>query len=167
MKSSYRNIKWFTTLAALLISSSLVFASTPRKGDKFPDLSAFGLEGSLPKLEGKVVLVDFFASWCGPCQESFPAMEKLYKTYGEKGLVVIAINLDKKKADMEEFLKAHPTSFVILRDATYKLANEINVPTMPSSFLLDRSGKVYSVHRGFEGGKTVKQYTEEIESLLK
>ena len=167
MKRSSRNIRSFSALAALLITSSLVLAATPKKGEKFPDLAGFGLEGSVPKLEGKVVLVDFFASWCGPCQESFPAMEKLQKTYAGKSVVIIAINLDKKKADMEEFLKAHPVSFTILRDATYKLVNQVQVPTMPSSFLLDQSGKVYSVHRGFEGAKTVKQYTDEIEALLK
>lgn len=167
MKRSSRNIKWFSALAALLLSANLVLAATPKKGEKFPDLSVFGLEGNLPKLDGKVVLVDFFASWCGPCQESFPAMEKLQKDYAAKGVVIIAVNLDKKKADMEAFLKAHPVSFTILRDGSYKLVNQVQVPTMPSSFLLDQSGKVYSVHRGFEGGKTVKQYTDEIEALLK
>ena len=158
---------WFCAFAALLIGTNLVSAGLPKKGDKFPDLTAYNLEGNVPKLDGKVVLVDFFASWCGPCQESFPAMEKLHKKYADKGLVVVAVNLDKKKQDMTEFLKQHPVSFTILRDAAYKLVKEVNVPTMPTSFLLDREGKVVAVHRGFKGSTTEKEYDEEIESLLK
>lgn len=167
MKTSNNKAKWFGVMAAVLVGANCVFAGTPGKGDAFPDLSSFDLAGQLPDLKGKVVLVDFFASWCGPCQESFPAMEKLNKTYGQEGLVIVAINLDKKADDMNAFLKDHPVSFAVVRDASYKLVNQIKIPTMPSSFLLDRSGKVYAVHRGFESGKTDKEYAKEIESLLK
>ena len=159
--------RWITSIMAFAFWAGAVQAGTPAKGEKFPDLSTFGLQGTLPSFSGKVVLVDFFASWCGPCKESFPAMEKLRQKYGERGLVIVAINLDKKPEDMNSFLKEHPAGFTIVRDASYKLVNEVKIPTMPSSFLLDRSGKVVAVHRGFEGGKTEKQYAEEIESLLK
>jgi thiol-disulfide isomerase/thioredoxin len=159
--------KWVAALTAFAIYTSTALAGTPAKGEKFPDLSTYGLEGNLPSLKGKVVLVDFFASWCGPCQESFPAMEKLHQKYGSLGLVIVAINLDKKPEDMQRFLKEHPVTFATVRDGSYKLVNEIKIPTMPSSFLLDRSGKVFAVHRGFDGSKTEKQYAEEIESLLK
>jgi cytochrome c biogenesis protein CcmG, thiol:disulfide interchange protein DsbE len=167
MKILLTKTKWVSALAALTLTVNPASAGTPAKGETFPDLSTYKLEGNLPALSGKVVLVDFFASWCGPCQESFPVMEKLHQKYGQQGLVIVAVNLDKKTEDMSRFLKEHPASFTIVRDASFKLVNEVKVPTMPSSFLLDRSGKVYAVHRGFEGGKTEKQYTEEIESLLK
>jgi len=167
MKISLTQTKWVIALAALTLTANLALAGTPAKGETFPDLSTYKLEGNLPALSGKVVLVDFFASWCGPCKESFPAMEKLHQKYAQQGLVIVAINLDKKAEDMNGFLKDHPTTFAIVRDGSYKLVNEIKIPTMPSSFLLDRSGKVVAVHRGFEGGKTEKQYVEEIESLLK
>lgn len=149
---------------ALLITAG--FAAPPKVGDTFPDLSKFGLEGALPDLKGKVVIVDFFASWCEPCKESFPAMEELKQKYGDK-LVIIAVNVDKKKSDMEEFLKKHPATFTIVRDASNKLVNEVKIPTMPSSFVLDRSGKVHSFHRGFKGAETKKQYVDEIDALLK
>ena len=68
---------------------------------------------------------------------------------------------------MQRFLKEHPVTFATARDASYKLVNEIKIPTMPSSFLLDKSGKVFAVHRGFEVGKTEKEYATEIETLLK
>lgn len=166
MKTSNNKAKWFAVLAAAFVSASSVFAGTPQKGEAFPDLSSFGLAGKLPDMKGKIVLVDFFASWCGPCQESFPAMEKLHEKYGSQGLVIVAINLDKNEDDMKAFLKDHPATFAVVRDASYKLVNQVKIPTMPSSFLLDRSGKVYAVHRGFEGAKTEKEYTTEIDSLL-
>lgn len=167
MNISYHKTKIVSTLVTLLIGLSLAAAGPLKEGDKFPDLAAYGLEGNLPDLKDKVVLVDFFASWCGPCKDSFPAMEELHKKYATKGLVVVAINLDKKKSDMDEFLKKYPASFVILRDAANKLVGEVKIPTMPSSFLLDKSGKVHAAHRGFKGEETKKKYAEEIEALLK
>jgi thiol-disulfide isomerase/thioredoxin len=160
-------LKWMMAVVAFAAGVNAAVAGTPAKGEKFPDLSTYGLEGTLPPLAGKVVLVDFFASWCGPCKDSFPAMEKLHQKYSSQGLVIVAINLDKKAEDMQSFLKEHPVTFATVRDGSYKLVNEVKIPTMPSSFLLDRSGKVVALHRGFEGGKTEKQYMEEIETLLK
>ena len=151
----------------LLVGGWLNLAAPLKEGDAFPDLTRCGLEGALPELHGKIVLVDFFASWCDPCKESFPAMEELYQKYRERGLVIVAVNLDNKKADMEDFLKQHRASFTIVRDAEHTLVSQIKIPTMPSSFLLDREGKVRAFHRGFKGAETRKQYVEEVESLLK
>lgn len=166
MNTWYNKIKLVGAFAALSFTIHLANAGPLKEGDAFPDLSAYGLEGTLPKLQGKVVLIDFFASWCGPCKDSFPAMEQLHQKYAAKGLVIVAINLDKKPADMEKFLKAHPASFVILRDPSNRLVSEVKIPTMPSSFLLNSSGKVVAAHRGFKGAETVAQYEKEIEALL-
>jgi thiol-disulfide isomerase/thioredoxin len=166
-KNHNAKTKLIAAVAVQLLGAFLALAAPLKEGDAFPDLTQFGLEGTVPDLHGKVVLVDFFASWCHPCQESFPAMEELYKQYSSKGLVIIAINVDKKKADMDDFLKTHPASFVILRDASNKLVSQVKIPTMPSSFLLDRDGKIHAFHRGFKGDETRKQYAEEIEALLK
>jgi thiol-disulfide isomerase/thioredoxin len=166
-KNNKVKTKLITTVAVQLLGAFLAVAAPLKEGDTFPDLNQFGLEGAVPDTHGKVVIVDFFASWCHPCQESFPVMEALYKQYAGKGLVIIAINLDKNKADMDDFLKTHPASFVILRDAGNKLVSQVKIPTMPSSFLLDRDGKIHAFHRGFKGGETRKKYLEEIEALLK
>ena len=166
-KNNQAKIKLIATMAVQLLGAFLAVAAPLKEGDAFPDLAQFNLEGTVPDTHGKVVLVDFFASWCHPCQESFPVMEELYKQYAGKGLVIIAINLDKNKADMDDFLKSHPASFVVLRDANNKLVSQIKIPTMPSSFLLDRDGKIHAFHRGFKGEETRKKYVEEIEALLK
>jgi thiol-disulfide isomerase/thioredoxin len=154
---------------ALAITTSLASAraATPKVGEPFPELAKAGLEGALPDLSGKIVLVDFFASWCGPCQESFPAMEELFQKYGSKGLVVIAINEDQKREDMETFLKQHKVTFTIVRDPSSALVSKVRIPTMPTSFLLDKDGKVRVVHRGFKGKETLKKYEQDIETLLK
>ncbi len=165
--SSTKVKRSFAALALSLCLAGVALAGLPKEGEAFPDLTKFGLEGTLPDLQGKIVLVDFFASWCEPCKESFPAMEELKQKYGDKGLVIIAINVDKKKEDMEGFLKKYPVTFTIVRDASSKLVNEVKIPTMPSSFLLDKSGKVHAFHRGFKGAETKKKYVEQIESLLK
>lgn len=166
MNTSFHTRKRAGALAALFLGTSLALTAPLKVGDAFPDLTQFGLEGNLPDINDKVVLVDFFASWCGPCKESFPAMDALQKQFGAQGFIVLAVNLDKKKSDMEDFVKAHPVSFPIVRDSSNKLVSEVKIPTMPSSFLLDRNGKVHAAHRGFKGEATVKEYAEEIEALL-
>ena len=153
---------------ALTLFSSHAIAGSIKSGDAFPDLSGFKLEGKLPdSTKGKVVLVDFWASWCEPCKQSFPVMEELHKRYAERGLVIIAVNVDENRADMEAFLKKNTASFTVMRDSGQKLVEKTGIATMPSSFLLDRDGKVRFTHTGFKGAETKKKYEEEIESLLK
>ena len=166
-KNNQAKTKLIAIVALYLLGAFFAMAAPLKEGDTFPDLNQFGLEGTVPDTHGKVVIVDFFASWCHPCQESFPVMEELYQQYAGKGLVIIAVNVDKNKADMDDFLKTHPASFVILRDAGNKLVSQVKIPTMPSSFLLDRNGKINAFHRGFKGDETRKQYIGEIEALLK
>jgi cytochrome c biogenesis protein CcmG, thiol:disulfide interchange protein DsbE len=154
---------------ALIVSVPSVFAGgkSLKVGDPLPDLNTFGLEGKLPgDLKGKVVILDFWASWCGPCKESFPVMEELHQKYGAKGLVILAVNVDEDAGAMKDFLKSHPAHFVIVRDANKKLVSTANIASMPSSFVVGTDGKVISAHKGFHGKESTKQYVEEIEKLL-
>jgi len=160
-------------LAALALG--LEFGALPtlaadklKPGDSFPDLAQYQLEGPLPEpWKGKVVLVDFWASWCGPCKASFPVMEELFKQYGKDGLLIIAVNLDDKREKMDAFLKDHPVSFLTVRDAAKKLVGAVNIKSMPSSFVLDRDGRIVAVHNGFRGDETKKEYVQQLEALLK
>ncbi len=154
---------------ALTVCANSTFAGGKaiKVGDALPELSTFGLEGKLPDdLKGKVVLLDFWASWCGPCKESFPVMDELHQKYGSKGLVILAVNVDENTAAMKDFLKNHPAKFIILHDATKKLVGTANIGSMPTSFVIGKDGKVVSIHKGFHGKDSAKQYAEEIEKLL-
>jgi peroxiredoxin len=94
-------------------------------------------------------------------------MEKMHQTFKEQGLVVIAVNTDEKRTAMEKFLKKRAISFTVVRDAAQKLVALADAPTMPTSYLVGRDGKVRFVHTGFQSADTPKKYTAEIESLLK
>jgi thiol-disulfide isomerase/thioredoxin len=152
----------------VMVALPITCAAGLKPGDKLPDLAGFHLEGKLPDdLKGKVILLDFWASWCPPCKASFPAMEELKTKYAGEGLTIIAVSVDEKRENMERFLSETKISFATLRDAEQKLVAVVDVPTMPTSYLIDRSGAVRYVHVGFQSGQTPKDYAKEIEQLLK
>lgn len=160
----------FARFAALCVATaalSVAQAGQPKAGETFPALAGFKLEGALPDLKGKVVVVDFWASWCGPCKASFPAYRELHEKFADQGLVIVAVSLDEDKADMDGFLKKARVPFVILRDARQKLAEKLAIESIPTSFILDREGKVASVHNGYAGDSTKRELVAEVEKLLK
>ena len=136
-------------------------------GDVFPNLMDFALEGQLPKeLKGKLVIVDFWASWCGPCRGTFPLMETLHRRLGKQGLVIVAVNEDKSRVAMTEFLKQHTVSFTVVRDAKKKLAAKVNVALLPASYVLDGDGKVLSIQSGERTMENRAAFIKLVEDLL-
>ena len=91
----------------------------------------------------------------------------MQKKYQDQGLAIVAVSVDEKAAKMEAFLKKHPVSFVVVRDGGHQLVSVAEPATMPTSYIIDRSGKVRFVHVGFHGSTTRKAYVEQIEALLK
>lgn len=128
--------------------STPVFAAW-KQGASLPDLSAFGLEGALPRLKGKVVYLDFWASWCAPCKASFPVLDGWQQQYAAKGFTVLAVSVDETAAAMQTFLKKNSVTFPVVRDAAHKLVAAADVSTMPSSFIIDRKGIIRHAHTGF------------------
>jgi cytochrome c biogenesis protein CcmG/thiol:disulfide interchange protein DsbE len=123
-------------LLLVLASRSALAAS----GGQLLDLAAF---------KGQVVYVDFWASWCAPCRESFPWMNRMQAEFGRDGLVIIAVNVDHDRVDAERFLREHAAQFRIVFDPDGILPEQFGVRGMPTSFLIDREGRVQSRHAGF------------------
>jgi cytochrome c biogenesis protein CcmG/thiol:disulfide interchange protein DsbE len=124
-------------IAAVLM---VLVAGVATAGDGPVDLAA---------LKGKVVYVDFWASWCVPCRQSFPWMNAMHRQYGNSGLDVVAVNMDQTRADADAFLQKYPAEFSVRFDPTGQLAPTFHVRGMPTSALLGRDGKVLLVHEGF------------------
>ena len=103
----------------------------------------------LSQYRGKVVYLDFWASWCEPCKRSFPWMNELQSLYGEDGFEIIAVNLDTSRKDAEAFLKEMPATFDIAFDKSGKTAQAYNLKAMPSSYLIDRKGQLVHKSLGY------------------
>ncbi len=163
--------EWLTATASVLAATAtpeFVRAASvgPKAGDTLPDLASFGLEGTLPDLKGKTVLIDFWASWCAPCKRSFPSLAQLHQKFAARGFLVLAVSVDEEKEDMDKFLKKNPVPFPVVRDPKSQLAEKLGIDVMPTSILVGKDGKIRIVHRGFEGESTRKQYQADIEAAL-
>jgi cytochrome c biogenesis protein CcmG/thiol:disulfide interchange protein DsbE len=120
---------------------------------------------ALAPVHGKVVWVDFWASWCSPCRRSFPWLNEMQRRYGKQGLEIIAVNLDEDRKLANEFLAETPALFEVRFDPSGHLAKEFDVQAMPSSYLLDSSGKVLGRHLGFKLADAGR-YEKDIRSAL-
>ena len=141
-------------LAVLAICSFIAPSSAfAQSGDTYA-APGFSLPGQnrtiqLSDYKGKVVYLDFWASWCEPCKRSFPWMNELQSLYGEDGFEIIAVNLDTSRKDAEEFLKQMPAKFDVAFDKSGKTAEAYNLKAMPSSFLIDRKGRLVHKSLGY------------------
>jgi len=140
-----------TALCALALAMPLAQAATLEIGSSAPPFSLAGTAGKveLADYRGKTVYLDFWASWCGPCKQSFPWMNAMQERYAAQGLQVIAINLDAKAEDASSFLASVPAHFTIAYDPAGISAQQYHIKGMPSSILIGPDGKVLGVHAGF------------------
>ncbi|MGB5545068.1 MAG: TlpA disulfide reductase family protein [Polyangiales bacterium] len=151
--------------AVLLVASN---ASALEPGATPPAIDApdqLGKKVELSVLQGKVVLIDFWASWCGPCKQEMPVLEALHKKYAEQGLVIVGINIDNNAKKMNKFLKGTPVSFRIVHDRKLAVASKYEPGTMPTSYFVGRDGKVRYVHEGFRK-KDAGGIEERVKELL-
>jgi thiol-disulfide isomerase/thioredoxin len=139
-------------IAAGLLAISLGFAATASELDLSP-------------YRGKVVYLDFWASWCAPCRQSFPWMADLQRQYASEDFVVVAVNVDQDRDSADRFLNDVPSNFKIIYDPRGELATTFKVSGMPSAVLIDRTGHVRFQHVGFSSKKK-DQYEEQLHALL-
>lgn len=122
-------------------------------GKPAPDFDLQNLKLEAVKLsgyQGKVVYLDFWASWCGPCRETFPWMNEMQAKYGKDGFEIVAVNIDKKRPDADKFLAQIPAEFTVVFDTKLSVARSYALKGAPTSFLIDRAGNVVSTHLGFQ-----------------
>lgn len=125
-----------------------------------------GTQVSLNDYKGKVIYLDFWASWCAPCRKSFPWMQQVHHKYREAGLAIVAVNLDTDSQLGREFLQQLDADFDVLYDPEGRLARRLDLQGMPSSFLFDRDGKLLGSHVGFFSERQ-SQYEAELKRALK
>ena len=128
----------------------------------FPDLANFKLDGyKSEELKNKILVFDFWASWCAPCKKAFPALCEIQNEYLNKDVVVVGVNVDKNKALMEKFLKKNSYNFKIIYDVDKKLISKLNVKTMPTTFIVDKKFRIIAEKQGY-----FKKTKSEIKSIL-
>lgn len=146
------------------VATAPAFASEPAADftlPTFPDDSTI----SLANFKGRVVYLDFWATWCPPCRKSFPWMEEMHQRYKDAGLSIIAVSVDKKRDLIEQFIQKMKPTFTIAHDPTGEVAKSYKLRGMPSSYLIDRNGQLVKVHMGFRSKDEAKM-EEIIKTLL-
>ena len=119
----------------------------------------------LARFHGKVVLVDFWASWCEPCRHSFPWLNAMHAKYADRGLVVIGVNVDRVRADAERFLHDVPAKFPVVYDPAGTLAAHYDLPGMPVSYVIGPQGDIVARHIGFRTGQREEREAELLKLL--
>jgi len=163
-----RTVCAVTLVGCLLGTEAAVLADLPRIGEAAPAFRLPTLGGrntTLRSLRGKVVFVDFWASWCVPCRQEFPVLQRLYARYQERGLRVVGITVDQEAANARTFVERAGARFLILHDANRAVAERYAPPSMPTSYVIDREGILRYINRGFEASDDAK-FERQIRALL-
>jgi cytochrome c biogenesis protein CcmG, thiol:disulfide interchange protein DsbE len=150
--------------------AALALAQAPKAADKpAPSIALKALDGSTVRLansKGRIVLVDFWATWCAPCKVSFPALDALATSLKDRGVDVLAVSVDEDRKDLDAFIAAQPIKTMrILLDPEMKAADAFKVGALPTSFIIDRQGRIRFTHAGY-GPDAVERFAAEIRTLL-
>ena len=163
-------------VSALRIAASVVFAvvagtasSAIAPQAQAPDFTLHAMSGPDMRLQqqrGRVVMVNFWATWCGPCRQEMPQLNRLYEKYKSSGFVLLGVNVDDDTAKAAEVAAKLGVTFPVLLDTEKSVSKLYDVSTMPSTMIIDRDGKVRYVHRGYLAGYE-DSYEKQIRELLK
>jgi peroxiredoxin len=158
-------------IAALMASAALALpalAADPTGGPapQFTLAARSGANVSLAQYKGQVVMINFWASWCGPCRQEMPLLDSIYKQYHRMGFTLIGVNVEPDSNAANQWLKETPVSFPILYDKESQVSKLYDVAGMPSTVIIDRAGKVRALHRGYKPGDE-NGYLDSIRTLVR
>ena len=153
-------------LAGLVLATTAGAAQAPVPAPGFTLPARGGGTIDLSKYKGQVVMINFWASWCGPCRQEMPLLENIYQKYGKQGFTLLGVSIDDEAKTAEEFLKKTPVSFPVLFDTQSKVSGLYQVQGMPTSIFIDRKGNVRLVHESYKPGDE-NGYLDEIRSLVR
>ncbi|MGI1679615.1 MAG: TlpA family protein disulfide reductase [Cellvibrionaceae bacterium] len=158
-------------LSVLLISLS--FAAATQASQKlsgsaydFTLPSNSGKNVRLSELRGEVVMINFWASWCGPCRQEMPILEELYQRYSRAGFTILGVNVEPDSEEANKILNNVKISFPVLYDQESEVSELYNVEAMPSTVIIDRNGKMRYLHRGYKPGYE-DEYKKQIKELIR
>ena len=152
-------------LLALLAGAAIATGPAPSAPD-FALPSRDGGEVRLSELKGQVVMINFWATWCGPCRQEMPLLQQIHAKYEPLGFTMLGINVEPDSAAAQVWLKGMPVSFPILFDRKSEVSASFGVEAMPSSVLIDREGRVRHIHRGYKPGDEAV-YADLVRGLVK
>jgi peroxiredoxin len=152
--------------AALLLSVPALAGAPAAAAPQFSLAARGGQNVSLAQYKGQVVMINFWASWCGPCRQEMPLLESIYKKYNKLGFTMLGVNVEPDSNAANAWLKETPVSFPILYDTESKVSKLYDVAGMPTSVIIDRAGKVRLIHRSYRPGDE-NEYLDSIRSLIR
>jgi peroxiredoxin len=167
MKKININFMLMILMTGVALLGSYAYAN--QVNTKAPDFSLNSISKDkfveLQDYSGKVIYLDFWASWCAPCRASFPLLNKLHQQYKKEGFEVVAINLDDDLSDMDKFNRLYPVEFTLLKHNNNQVAEAYQVKAMPSSYIIDKKGNIRYTHHGFKK-RDIVQIEQEITQLM-
>jgi peroxiredoxin len=160
---------WLMAFACLVCASAPSAAAMPSAGELAPDFvlkSASGKNIRLSELRGQVVMINFWATWCGPCRQELPLMYKIYQRYRDTGFVVLAVNIEEDTAHSAKVAKSMKLGFPVLFDPEKRVSRQYDPPAMPATLIVDKDGRVRYVHLGYKPGYE-DAYERQVRELLR
>ncbi len=162
-------MKLRTCLSVLVVWSVAQVAQADAIKEPAPDFTLKSKSGENVRLEdmrGQVVMLNFWASWCGPCRQEMPLMDEIYEKYEKFGFTILAVNVDEDSADADRFLDAVPVTFPILYDNESRISELYGVDAMPTTIMIDRDGNRRFIHRGYKPGYE-DDYRKQVKQLIR
>lgn len=164
-----RRLKLVLTTAILFSCMLLSTSQAASVNQAAPDFTLKSMAGKnikLSELAGNVILLNFWASWCGPCRTEMPLLNDLQNRYEPLGFTVLGVNVEEDSAPAKTFLSKTPVDFPILLDNRNQVSKQYDVLAMPTTVMIDRNGKVRYLHKGYQAGDE-KKYKKMIKQLVR